>query len=287
MTDEPDTKQTPDTGAQDTSSEPINADNKLDLAMWGIAEAGKTVLMVQLYLATRSRQQGPWSIFPDKEAEPYMDKLRNILERERRFPPPTLRESAVPIVYHFQHRQDGRRAQLKLVDRAGALWEEFKNDPELIGQLAKAHGLALLVDPFKDPQINLHRIEDTLLALVHARENIVGDPRPIAICLTKADAWIRDWKELVQARDDPDAYARERLDILHPHSSILQLLLDHCSNIRFFPVSSVGTHAAFGYMKPAAYLDDKLQGRILPGGQPLNIIEPFLWLIEQAGVKNE
>nr|VFJ49972.1 MAG: hypothetical protein BECKDK2373C_GA0170839_102722 [Candidatus Kentron sp. DK] len=281
----PDTTRTPDAPSQDGPSRTMDQDG-LELATWGIAAAGKTVLMMQLYLATRGRESGPWSVIPDKETVPYMKKLRNTMEKERRFPSATLRESQVPIIYHFQNREDGRRARLQLVDRAGALWEDVDNDPELTGQLASAHGVALLVDPIENEN-NFHRLEDTLNALFHARGNEIGDSRPIALCLTKADTWIRSWEELVEARDDPDTYSRRWLENRDSHSRILNYLSDHCPNARLFPVSAIGIHARFCHIQPAAYFDDRLDSRILPGGEPLNILEPFLWLIEQAGAENE
>ena len=62
--------------------------------------------------------------------------------------------------------------------------------------------------------------------------------------------------------------------------SVVRLVNQHFQQARFYPVSAVGVYQEFGAISAGAYLDDELNGRLLPKRRPFNVMEPFTDLIE-------
>ncbi len=103
------------------------------------------------------------------------------------------------------------------------------------------------------------------------------DDRPIAVCVSKADVLIESPQDLRRAREDPDGFVRE-----HDRMGLVRALDRFCSNYRLFPVSAAGVLLHRGVIEPMVFYDEKLVPRVRPGGELLNLMEPFTWLLDQV-----
>ena len=247
------------------------ADAPIPLAIWGPSSAGKTVLLAQLYLEIQS-QGGEWTIRPTAESLKFIDRMQE-WRVNNRFPPATPVGEPDRIVYVFHNQRTGVRASLQVEDRAGTDYE--KQEPEARRRLNAAAGLVLLVDPFREQrhlQLELRRLMDTMYV---EREDARGrDPRPIAVCISKADVLIESPSDLERARLDPDGFVRDR-----DCWNLVPLLERFCGNYRLFPVSGVGVNLNFGVVEPNIFYDESFRFRVGNRGIPFNLLAPFSWLI--------
>jgi len=244
------------------------------LALWGPSAAGKTALLAQLYIQSR-RLPGDWEIFPTPKSKPFTDRLRPVILRDSLFPSATSVGSEEQIVYLFRHRTNGAEASLHVEDRAGKDSESL--DDAGRERLAMADGLVLLFDPVRDETELQEQVLRTLEGLFIAGHRGGGkDPRPVAVCMSKADLLIRKPDDARSARLEPDAFVRERM--VPGLGDWIELF---CANYRLFPVSAAGIRVRRGLVEPAVFYDERLQLRISQGGAPVNLIEPFLWIFNQ------
>lgn len=244
------------------------------LALWGPSAAGKTALLAQLYIQSR-RLPGDWDIFPTSTSKPFTDRMRPIILRDCLFPAATAVGSEEQIAYLFRHRANGAQASLSVEDRAGKDSENL--DAAGRERLALADGLVLLFDPARDGTELQEQVLRTLEGLfIEGHKGGGKDPRPIAVCMSKADLLIREPKDARSARREPDSFVRERM--VPDLAAWIELF---CANFRLFPVSSAGIRARRGVVEPAVFYDERLQLRISKEGEPVNLIEPFLWIFDQ------
>ena len=185
----------------------------IPLAIWGPVASGKTVLMAQLHLQTL-RQSSDWSVLPARQAT--LDYVRALEERRQQrneFPLATVLGRKDEIAYLFAYR-DHIQAALLVEDRAGGDYETLEEDSQR--RMNQAAGLVLLIDPFRDPAklcLELSR----LLNQMHI-DRLPGqpggqstkDPRPIAVCVSKADLLVESADDHRRACAEPDAFVRER-----------------------------------------------------------------------------
>ncbi len=244
------------------------------LALWGPSAAGKTALLAQLYIQSR-RLPGDWEIFPTQKSKPFTDRMRPIILRDSLFPAATPVGSEEQIIYLLRHRTNGSQASLYVEDRAGKDSESL--DDAGRERLASADGLLLLFDPARDGTELQEQVLLTLEGLFIGGHKGGGkDQRPIAVCMSKADLLIRKPDDVRSARLEPDTFVRERMV-----PDLADWIGLFCANYRLFPVSAAGIRVRRGAVEPAVFYDEGLQLRISKEGQPVNLIEPFLWIFGQ------
>lgn len=249
--------------------------DELRLALWGPTAAGKTAFLAQLHLETDGRTED-WRVFPTGKSLDFIEQMHHRSRQLNHFPKATSVGHHEQIVYHFHHREDGRKATLSVEDRAGEDFEKLE-DEAVQERLRTAHGLVLLLDPERRAAL-LETDVGRALRWLHVASGETGtpDPRPVAVCWSKADVHLHDARALSQAIEEPDHFVRERLD-----PALLELLDRYLAHYRLFPVSAVGVHQAWGSVRPRVFYDESLELRLVSGGTPLHLMTPFAWLLDQ------
>jgi len=255
-----------------------DAEKSVRLALWGPAAAGKTALVANLFLDANDPQ---WAVFPAGQSLEFVDKLRNRMKLSNQFPAATRVGDPQGIEYYFEHKPTGIVASLQLEDRAGVESENLQDEAtsgavSLRQRLGTADGLVVLFDPTKEP----HRLESLVsrsFELLHVASGRKAgkDPRPIAVCVSKADLLIEHPEDFRKALESPDEFVREHV------ASIVNAIDRYCSNYRLFPVSAAGVRMRLGIIEPVVFMDELLEPRICPGGVPFNLMAPFTWLLNQ------
>jgi Double-GTPase 2 len=247
---------------------------ELNLALWGPSSAGKTALLAQLFLLPVAGKG--WEVFPTEASLPFIEQMQVRLQTENRFPAATVvSPEPLKLLYHFVNRRAGTRAALEVEDRAGKESEEMSEEWQRL--LNAADGLVLLFDPVRDRVKLRDEVLRTLLRLqVSGRREVEKDSRPIAVCLSKADLLIRSPEDAMVARREPETFVRERMVPELPG-----WIDRYCANYRLFPVSAAGIRVRRGVVEPVVFYDEALQLRIGQGGEPFNLLEPFLWIFSQ------
>jgi len=243
----------------------------LNLALWGPSAAGKTALLAQLY----DRNHGDWAIYPTAASLPFIERMQPVLQASNLFPMATSVDKPEQIVYLFRNLKTGAAGTLHVEDRAGKDFEEMNEESQQ--RLRSAEGLVLLFDPTRDSQKLAGEVRATFQRLqVISGRGAERDPRPVAVCLSKADLMIQSLGDLRRVQEDPDAFVRERMA-----PGLADWIERFCSNFKLFPVSAAGVRVRRGVVQPVVFYDERLQFRIGHGGEPINLIEPFLWIFDQ------
>ena len=253
------------------------------IVVWGPSSAGKTMFIAQLYLL-KELYMAEWSIRFLDTSKVFIDGMRDALKSRVVFPPATVASQIEVVEYHLTHLPTGREIHLLMEDRPGAQWERL--DEEGRRRLAVADGLILLFDPHRELNQLLNEVARTLEQIQGARKQVgVGevprlDPRPYAICLTKADEMIRRPGDLALARERPDEFVRQRL-MDRGYDAVLRQVEYFCCSYRLYPVSSVGVRMRWGVVEPVVFYDERMNLR--PGWPtgPLNLMEPFGYLLQK------
>ncbi|HBL29427.1 MAG TPA: hypothetical protein DD490_21555 [Acidobacteria bacterium] len=270
------------TSGRPLRSVPAPERRPVQLALWGASAAGKTALLAQLYLANLGNRSNTYDAYPAPASRDFFRNMRDLIRKERKFPSATGLE-AEPVEYHFQHRATSRGVSLRLEDRAGSASTSFGSAStdltEAMNQhrrhLTEANGLILLFDPTAQGDTLYSQVLSTLESLFHERTG--KDPRPIAVCLSKADLLIRTEADLQRATENPDDFVRR-----HDKMGLADLLGHYCTLFRFFPVSAAGVRVRYGLVESVVFYDNELSPRIGPGGSPVNVMEPFAWLLDEV-----
>ncbi|HEV7506935.1 MAG TPA: hypothetical protein VGS07_18740 [Thermoanaerobaculia bacterium] len=246
---------------------------ELNLALWGPSAAGKTALLAQLFLLPDAGRD--WEIFPTKSSLPFIEQMQSRLQAENLFPKANVVGAVEKLLYHFVNRTAGTRALLQVEDRAGKDSEEMNEEWQQL--LNAADGVVLLFDPMRERATLRDEVIRTLRRLhVASQREGEKDPRPIAVCLSKADLLIRRPEDSLRARREPDAFVRERMV-----PELAGWIDQYCAKYRLFPVSAAGIRVRRGVVEPVVFYDEGLQLRIGQGGEPFNLLEPFLWIFNQ------
>lgn len=269
-----------DTAGRAESGTSASGERPIELAMWGTTSAGKTVFLAQLILAaaTGAENDGSgWTVWPTEELRDFSREMRNIIATENHFPKATEATVADRVEYRFRHESDGLTATLSLEDRAGVQWQRL--DDEVKARLESADGIVLVVDPESETGRRDARIRDTLDHLAAVR-GARRDPRPLAVCLSKADLLIETPDDLRLALDAPEELVRRHLD-----PGLMATLGQYHADYRLFPVSAVGVRLRWGVVEPAVFYDETFTPRIHPGAQPMHLLAPFIWLLGRAAAR--
>jgi hypothetical protein len=244
----------------------------VQFALWGASAAGKTALIAQLFLGNLGNEATGWRVNSAPTSGKFFKDMKNLIRTGRRFPPATPL-GPEPVEYRLLRSKDDFEVALRLEDWPGNASTELTEQMRL--HLATADGLVLLVDPTTQGDTFYGYLLSVLERLHFDRTG--KDPRPIAVCLSKIDLLIETMNDLRIATEDPDCFVRR-------HDQIgLARLLDHfCANYRFFPVSAAGVRVRYGLVESVVFYDNELSPRIAPGGEPINLMEPFAWLLNEV-----
>lgn len=246
----------------------------LQVALWGPSAAGKTMLLAQLYLQAHGHASD-WEIYPTAESLAFSERMRDLVDSANIFPQATPVGHAERILFRFRNQRTGREAELAIEDRAGR--ESERLDEAARRRLAAADGLLLLFDLSREEAALRAEVRRTLDQVhVASGRSTERDPRPVAVCLSKADVLVRTPADLEQARIDPDGFARR-----HVPPDLVRDLERLCDKVQFFAVSSVGMRVGRGLVEPVVFYDEELRARVAGGGQGLNLMAPFAWLFEE------
>jgi hypothetical protein len=263
----------PPQGTSSSGSRPVR------LALWGPSAAGKTALLAKLFLDANDEH---WDVFPTEQSLEFIKNMRWRMKASNQFPTATRAGEPQSIEYLFRHRGNGAVASLQLEDRAG-LESENLDDEERGGsvslkeRLGTADGLVVLFDPMSDQTVLESRVSHSLDVLhVASGRGTIKDPRPIAVCVSKADLLIEQPEDLHRAINYPDEFVRERVSPV-----LVNVLNRYCTNYRLFPMSVAGVRLRLGIIEPVVFVDETLAPRICPGGMPFNLMQPFAWLLNQ------
>lgn len=251
----------------------------MQLVMWGPSASGKTIFLAQLFLQPETPG---WAVRAKPEAVQEVERLAKRMRGENAFPPPTTVGVSPDLNFRLIQESTGASADIVIKDRAGAESEAL--DERSFDLIRGASGLLLMFDHTREPSALLTEVQLTMLKLYADRETQAAgqavrhkDPRPIAICLTKADLLMQTPKDLARSISTPDAFVRESLD-----RRIVQCVEGYCERIAFFPVSSVGLRVRLGAVDPVVFLDEELGLRLGHLETPVNLIEPFAWIFGEV-----
>lgn len=249
----------------------------IDLALWGPSAAGKSMLVAQLYLA-QNEARTDWDVLPTAEVLELVQQMRASIDDRNAFLLATGVGNEQELTYHFRHKKTGRQATLFVEDRAGVEWENM--DPDALAKLQSAKGVVLLFDPTRPEAIVESEVQNTLEKLYVIRGANGKDPRPVAVCLSKADTCIQSSEDFARATSPATMheFAAQFLT-----SRVFDSFGRFLTNYRLFPVSSAGVRAQWGIVEPFAFLDEGLDARLRKGGEPINLFAPFHWLFEVLG----
>ncbi len=249
--------------------------NPIRIALWGPTFAGKTAFLAQVYLRGAL---GDWDIFQTRESQQFFDEVRQRVHYNH-FPDATTPGIVRNVNYMFRNGE-GMEASLFVEDRAGR--ESTELTAESRQRLVEANGLLVLLDPERHFRDLEQQIEGTLGQL-HVEGNLGfrKDPRPVAVCLSKADTLIESPEDLERARTHPEEFVREKVS-----GDVINWVKRYCERFALFPVSSLGVRVRYGVVEPVVFYDEHCRPRIGSGSEPFNLMEPFAWLFRELAGGN-
>ncbi|WP_295442644.1 hypothetical protein [uncultured Thiodictyon sp.] len=246
------------------------------LTLWGPSGSGKTVFLGQLYWQLSGSQRDDWVIYPGETGLDFLELMRDTMYSRNAFPPGTTLGTSLNIVCHLVHRHTGERVTLALEDRAGADYEGLH--AEVQERLLAADGIILLLDPKRQDDRVFNEVSHTFERLLLAAGRVAAqDPRPVAVCVTKADELIETPDDYRLALTEPAGFAAAHVD-----QRLLNYLETRFERFALFPVSAAGVRMQYGAIEPVVFYDEWLRPRI-NCGQPFNLLAPIDWLIRQVG----
>ncbi len=254
---------------------PESAAKPVDIVLWGPTMAGKTMMLARLYLQS-VEFESQWEILPTEESSQFIADMRNAISRDNLFPEPTSLAHSEQVAYLFRNRQSGAAATLSIVDRAGVHYQDLEEQTRQ--HLAQADGLLLLFDPSREKETLKREVQNTLEHVYVSKAGNCGakDERPYAVCLSKADILLKSPADHDLACRSPHQFVIQRME-----ADLVGWLERFCKNFQLFPVSSVGVRVGRDDLEPVVFFDEKLTQRLAPDARPLNLIEPFTWLLAQ------
>lgn len=181
--------------------------DRIRIGLWGAPRSGKTTYLTALPLAAMQHQRyhdGGWNISGmTAEAGAFLSRGMDLLTRQRAFPEATMgvREMAWSIQGPKRKGRlgiSGRRPSfvLDIQDAAGeAFGDGHPQQAQLVGQLARSHGLIYLFDPLGDAETateSFNFLQSTLTQLtaqVRNRQGLVDGrlPHYVSVCVAKFD----------------------------------------------------------------------------------------------------
>ncbi|WP_330307950.1 MULTISPECIES: hypothetical protein [unclassified Streptomyces] len=183
------------------------APDRIRIGLWGAPRSGKTTYLTALPIAAMQYQrhnEGSWNIAGmTQEANAFLTQGVDLLTRRRAFPPASM--GVHGMAWSVQGPEEkgklGFRSRrpnfvLEIQDAAG---EVFRHDhpqqAQLVGHLARSHGLIYLFDPVGDAEEateSFTYLQATLIQLA-ARVRDQGElvdgrlPHHVSVCIAKFD----------------------------------------------------------------------------------------------------
>lgn len=182
------------------------AADRVRIGLWGAPRSGKTTFLAALPIAAMQYQrhhQGAWNISGmTQEANYFLAENMDLLTRQRAFPEATMGVQNMAWSVHGPEERVGlfrsRRPDfvLEIQDAAGeAFGHDHPQQAQLIGQLARSHGLIYLFDPLGDAKAateSFRYLQATLTQLttrVQGQNGLVDGrlPHHVSVCVAKFD----------------------------------------------------------------------------------------------------
>ncbi|MCB2261513.1 MAG: hypothetical protein LGR52_00990 [Candidatus Thiosymbion ectosymbiont of Robbea hypermnestra] len=246
----------------------VSADRQFRI--WGASSSGKTVYLAYLLLKHRHGGDPRWRISPPAGADT-SNLLMRIEEhlQQNRFPEPT--GSGQQFDYRLTDEQTGRQATISMEDRPGAEFEAF--DGDTARRLSAADGLMLLLDPNRDRGRQDAEVVRafTLMQEIRAEDK---DPRRLAVCVSKSDELIHSVEEYRRALEAPEEFLANSIG-----QTISNAIHHHFETYRIFALSAVGLRILHGAVEPGVFYDERLEPHPNVLAQPINLIDPLVWLL--------
>jgi hypothetical protein len=248
------------------------------LMLWGSQGAGKTVYLARLQLDLAAAGPQAWRVLPEGEqVQRLYERLRQGINQENRFPPPTPVGQKDDFRLILIRVADNKRVSLVFEDRSG---EDYLHRVEEVKQrLYEAEGLLLFFDPQVKVPVQEQAIADTLNSIPAERRGADGRyERPVAFCMTKADAFIDSAGAYREATQQPERFVRRHMSKVCPQ--MLAELDRHCSRRALFPCSAAGIEVRHGAVERSVFFDESGVRR-LRRAPSLFMLEPIEWLMNQ------
>jgi hypothetical protein len=250
-----------------------------EIVMWGPVASGKTALLAQIFLRSQS-SESEWMVRPTPASMNFISDMLKRIQAANSFPAPTAAAGyGVDLGFRLMNKNSKKMAEVTIRDRPGGEFERL--DEDTMRLLQRARGLVLLFDHTRDPSQLSREVQLTVLKIYTDLEQQTGtfrryDPRPVAVCLSKADLLIDGAEDLELARRDPDTFVTRTIS-----PEIVKIVREYYPNSRFFPISSIGVRLQYGVVQRMIFYDEDFGIRVGQAQAPLNLLEPFAWLLEQ------
>jgi len=249
------------------------------ITLWGPSSSGKTFLLAQLYLQAKSNHSH-WEVHPTQNTIDYIDPFRKDILVDNVFPTGTAVGDNNELTFRFLNPENNQQINLNIEDRAGTDYSEHHE--EVIQRLMATQGLVILVNPFDKREHQINEVLKMLDDMKVKRGEDIKDARPIAICYTQVDEhWIDTVEALQAAIKEPHQFIKNKLD---KKDKILERINLHFTNYKLFPVSAAGLKIQYGTVLHTAFFNEEFTACICPQGDSINLLEPFIWIIEQLNL---
>ncbi|MFE3945725.1 hypothetical protein ACFXPV_28295 [Streptomyces sp. NPDC059118] len=298
--------------------------DRVRIGLWGAPRSGKTTYLTALPLAAMRHQRhhdGGWNISGmTEEANAFLSRGMDLLTRQRAFPEATMgvRELAWSIQGPKRKGKLGLGSRrpgfvLDIQDAAGEVFGDgHPQQAQLVGQLARSHGLIYLFDPLGDAEKateSFNFLQSTLTQLtaqVRNRQGLVDGrlPHYVSVCVTMFDhpdifrpameaGWVTQDTVGAQLPRVPEeqgekffewmcddfrgANARLVRDALHAYFDRRR--------ISYYATSAVGFRLTpqhvFDYKDYVQLVDVDGTSRLRTSPEPINVLEPLIDLEER------
>ncbi|WP_157817564.1 hypothetical protein [Candidatus Thiodictyon syntrophicum] len=279
------------TAFAEAGDRPVPVPN-IRIAVWGLAGAGKTTLMMALLGIPRPDSSvRSWSFTAVQEAGDQSFFIGKTFDANR-FPYATT-PSETPERYECIacRTDDGPCWRIVVEDRAGKEYENLapagrqRTDGDsgsaLLAKLREdTDGILLLIDPERtDADPYIRQIVTTLYG-----KGAPNPDRPLAVCISMCDRLLNDFDDVQHARENPQGFVDVLKDkkLKTRYARSLEFIQTNVARVAFFPISAVGVRPRCGILLPTVVYDDDLTPRPLwTGTNTIHVERPFEWILDQ------
>lgn len=261
------------------------------IAIWGTTQSGKTVFLATLrrILVSRNSPRPDLAMAPaNRAAVDWLGSVFDPLFQFGVFPGATEIDTISFPMFNFSRKNENDILfQLTFIDGPGEMFrnpnafaDQYNLPVNPLDYLRDCKGLLMLVDPTRAAQyeydFEYEALANNLRHLLLDQSGVARQAKlstPVAFCLSKCDE-----PRHRPAIDDPQAFLNEYFgDLIH------ELSTNICQKSRWFASSALGfepNHPTNTYIR----WDGRVGIRNPREIRPLNVAEPFLWLIDQLNM---